>query len=62
MKNKAILCQYHANNIYHTLYKAIFFLLNDIYKFLSLYFPLFFIHLVYFMFSYFLVFDHILFN
>lgn len=37
-------------------------LFNDIYKFLALYFPLFFIHLVYFMFSYFLVFDHILFN
>nr|DAW84020.1 MAG TPA: hypothetical protein [Bacteriophage sp.] len=37
-------------------------MLNDIYKFLALYFPLFFIHLVYFMFSYFLVFDHFLFN
>lgn len=36
--------------------------LDDIYKFLALYFPLFFIHLVYFMFSYFLVFDHFLFN
>nr|DAZ00982.1 MAG TPA: hypothetical protein [Caudoviricetes sp.] len=62
MKNKAILCQYHAINIYHTLYKAIFFLLNDICKFLALYFSLFFIHLVYFMFSYFIIFGYFLFH
>nr|DAO56268.1 MAG TPA: hypothetical protein [Caudoviricetes sp.] len=37
-------------------------LLNDICKFLALYFSLFFIHLVYFMFSYFLIFGYFLFH